>query len=156
MGVEIERKFLVDDVKWALVAKPAGKLYRQGYILSEEKRTVRIRVTDNAAYITLKGASTGVSRNEYEYTIPVDEGNEILNDFATSLIEKVRYEITYAGKLWEVDVFSGANKGLIVAEIELNHEDEAFEKPEWAGQEVSHDHRYSNASLSVYAYSEWE
>lgn len=155
MGIEIERKFLVDQGKWAHIAKPIGKLYRQGYILNEEKRTVRIRVTDDAAYITLKGASTRISRSEYEYMIPVNEGNEILNDFATSLIEKTRYEVNYAGKLWEVDVFSGDNQGLVIAEIELTHEDEAFEKPDWLGQEVSSDHRYANSSLSVHAFKNW-
>jgi adenylate cyclase len=156
MPTEIERKFLVDLEKWGKVIKPAGKLYNQGYILSEERRTVRIRVTNDAAYITLKGASTGISRSEYEYTIPVNEGNEILDNFATSLIKKTRYEIEYAGHTWEVDVFTGDNTGLIVAEIELRHEDEQFEKPDWAGPEVSHDNRYTNASLSISPYKNWK
>jgi adenylate cyclase len=156
MGTEIERKFLVDHEKWATIEKPLGELYRQGYILSEEKRTVRIRVTANTAYITLKGAAKGISHSEYEYIIPVNEGNEILNEFAISLIEKTRYKINYAGKIWEVDVFAGDNNGLIVAEIELSHEDEKFEKPDWAGKEVSHDHRYSNSSLAVYSYTKWQ
>lgn len=156
MPTEIERKFLVDHTKWEQVVKPKGNLYKQGYILSEETRTVRIRVTDTAAYITLKGASTGISRSEYEYTIPVAEGNEILQNFATSAIEKIRYNIDYAGHLWEVDVFSGVNNGLIVAEIELDSEDEVFKKPEWIGEEVSHDSRYTNASLSVNPYKDWE
>lgn len=155
MPTEIERKFLVDRTEWEQVKKPEGKLYKQGYILSEEKRTVRIRVTDTAAYITLKGASTGISRSEYEYSIPVNEGIEILQNFATSSIEKIRYNINHSGHLWEVDVFSGVNQGLIVAEIELNSEDEAFEKPDWIGEEVSQDGRYTNASLSVYPYNNW-
>ncbi|MES2266296.1 MAG: CYTH domain-containing protein [Bacteroidota bacterium] len=155
MPTEIERKFLVDHTKWDQLKKPDGKLYKQGYILSEEKRTVRIRVTDTAAYITLKGASTGISRSEYEYSIPVDEGIEILQNFAISSIEKIRYNINYLGHLWEVDVFSGVNHGLIVAEIELDSEDEAFEKPDWIGGEVSHDSRYTNASLSVHPYKDW-
>ncbi|MFD0764258.1 CYTH domain-containing protein [Mucilaginibacter lutimaris] len=155
MPTEIERKFLVDHSRWEQIVKPAGNLYKQGYILSEEKRTVRIRVTDTAAYITFKGASTGISRSEYEYTIPVDEGNEILQNFATSTIEKVRYNIYHGGHLWEVDVFSGVNEGLIVAEIELQSEGEAFEKPDWAGREVSHDGRYTNASLSLNPYKNW-
>jgi adenylate cyclase len=156
MPTEIERKFLVDHKKWDGFIKPVGKLYKQGYILSEERRTVRIRVTNDAAYITLKGASTGISRSEYEYTIPVNEGNEILDNFATSLIQKTRYNIEYAGHTWEVDVFTGDNNGLIVAEIELQNEDEQFEKPEWVGQEVSHDNRYANSSLSVYPYNDWK
>ncbi|WP_454800701.1 CYTH domain-containing protein [Mucilaginibacter phyllosphaerae] len=155
MPTEIERKFLVDHHKWAMVNKPTGKLYKQGYILSEEARTVRIRVTDTAAYITLKGASTGISRSEYEYTIPVADGNEILQNFATSAVEKTRYNINYADHIWEVDVFDGENKGLVVAEIELQHEDEPFEKPDWVTSEVTHDSRYTNASLSVLPYIEW-
>jgi adenylate cyclase len=156
MPTEIERKFLIHLNKWAAVIKPQGKLYKQGYILSEEKRIVRIRVTDDAAYLTLKGATQGISRSEYEYTIPADEGNEILQNFTTSAIEKTRYNIKYAGHNWEVDVFSGDNAGLIVAEIELTHEDEPFEKPDWITAEVSHDSRYTNASLSVKPYKDWE
>jgi adenylate cyclase len=155
MAKEIERKFLVNGGEWAGVARPVGSLYKQGYILNEEKRTVRIRITHDAAYITLKGATTGISRSEFEYTIPVKDGIEILEEFALSVIEKTRYHINYAGKLWEVDVFTGDNEGLIVAEIELEHEDEKFDKPTWAGQEVSNDNRYSNASLSVHPYNRW-
>lgn len=155
MPTEIERKFLVDHEKWNTLPKPNGNVYKQGYILSEEKRTVRIRVTPDAAYITLKGASTGISRSEYEYSIPIAEGDEILENFATSAVAKTRYNIVFAGHLWEVDVFAGANTGLIVAEIELESEDEPFEKPEWVGAEVSHDSRYTNASLSVKPYKNW-
>jgi adenylate cyclase len=155
MPTEIERKFLVDHEKWNSLAKPKGNVYKQGYILSEEKRTVRIRVTPDAAYITLKSASAGISRSEYEYTIPLTEGNEILENFATSAVEKTRYNINYEGHLWEIDVFAGDNKGLIVAEIELESENEPFEKPEWVGAEVSHDNRYTNASLSVKPYKDW-
>ena len=156
MGVEIERKFLVDKDKWQQLAKPAGSVYKQGYILSDDKRTVRIRVTDKVAYITLKGGTTGISRSEFEYAIPADEGNQILAAFATSSIQKVRYNINYAGDLWEVDVFDGDNEGLIVAEIELDSEDQPFEKPDWVTEEVSDDYRYTNASLSVTPYKLWE
>jgi adenylate cyclase len=155
MPTEIERKFLIDHIKWNALAKPQGKVYKQGYILSEEKRTVRIRVTPDAAYIALKGAAKGISRSEYEYAIPIAEGNKILENFATSTVEKTRYNINYAGHLWEVDVFSGDNQGLVVAEIELKSEDEQFEKPDWIGDEVSHEGRYSNASLSVKPYKSW-
>lgn len=155
MGIEIERKFLVDHSFWAQVSKPAGKVYKQGYILSDDKRTVRIRVTEDAAYITLKGGTTGISRTEFEYTIPVADGNEILKDMATSSIEKIRYHINHAGNLWEVDVFSGDNAGLIVAEIELRSEDQQFEKPDWATTEVSEDARYTNALLSVNPFKNW-
>ena len=96
-----------------------------------------------------------MSRKEYEYEIPLDEGLEILNAFTTSGTEKMRYEIPFAGKKWEVDVFSGDNAGLIVAEIELKSEDEAFEKPDWVTTEVTYDGRYTNASLSVHPYKDW-
>ncbi|TSD66219.1 CYTH domain-containing protein [Inquilinus sp. KBS0705] len=155
MATEIERKFLVDKTRWTVVNKPNGNLYKQGYILSEERRTVRIRVTDSAAYITLKGATKGISRSEFEYTIPVNEGNDILKEFATSVISKTRYNIQFGGKLWEVDVFDGENAGLIIAEIELEKEDDYFEKPDWVGAEVSNDSRYTNASLSLNPYGNW-
>lgn len=155
MGLEIERKFLVDKAKWAALVKPEGRLFKQGYILSDEKRTVRVRVTDSAAYLTIKGSTTGITRSEYEYIIPIPDGNEILNDLTVSSIEKLRYHINYNGHLWEVDVFSGNNDGLIVAEIELKTEDEAFDKPAWVLTEVSDDNRYSNASLSVSPYKDW-
>jgi adenylate cyclase len=155
MGIEIERKFLVDHDKWHQLEKPVGNTYKQGYILSDEKRTVRIRVTDDEAYITLKGGTTGISRSEFEYTIPTDEGNQILEGFATSSIQKVRYNIHFAGNLWEVDVFSGNNQGLIIAEIELDSEDQEFEKPDWVTEEVSDDYRYTNASLSISPYKSW-
>jgi adenylate cyclase len=155
MGIEIERKFLVNHIKWNALNKPPGKLFKQGYILSDDKRTVRIRVTDEAAYLTLKGSTTGISRSEYEYIIPISDGNEILNGLTVCSIEKVRYKIPVAGHTWEVDIFSGDNEGLIVAEIELMHEDETFEMPDWIEQEVSDDYRYSNASLSVNPYKNW-
>jgi adenylate cyclase len=155
MSIEIERKFLVDHEKWQQLAKPQGKVYKQGYLLSDEKRTVRIRVLDDVAYITLKGSTTGISRSEFEYTIPVDEGKEILKDMATSFIEKTRYNINYAGNVWEVDVFEGDNKGLIIAEIELKNEDQEFEKPEWVKNDVSDDCRYTNAYLSVNPFKNW-
>ena len=156
MGIEIERKFLVNHEKWKQLSKPVGNTYKQGYILSDEKRTVRIRVTDDAAYITLKGGTSGISRNEFEYTIPVPDGNEILEGFATSSIDKVRYKITYGGNVWEVDVFAGDNDGLIVAEIELDSEDQPFDKPDWVTDEVSDDYLYTNASLSVSPYKLWK
>lgn len=155
MGIEIERKFLVDHIKWAAINKPEGNVYKQGYILSDVSRTVRIRVTNKAAFITLKGGTTGISRSEFEYEIPVADGNEILGGFATSAIEKVRYNIPYKGYTWEVDVFEGDNAGLIVAEIELESEQAAFEKPDWVTKEVSDDGRYTNASLSVKPYKSW-
>lgn len=155
MPTEIERKFLVDHDKWSKLAKPAGDVFKQGYILNEEKRVVRIRVTNTTAFITLKGQADGISRSEYEYEIPKTNGEQILKEFATSSLEKTRYNIIYAGHLWEVDVFEGDNIGLIVAEIELESEEEAFEKPDWVDDEVSYDSKYTNAALSVKPYTSW-
>ncbi|RFZ85440.1 CYTH domain-containing protein [Mucilaginibacter terrenus] len=155
MGIEIERKFLVDHAKWQAISKPEGRLFKQGYILSDDHRVVRIRVTDTVAYLTLKGSTTGITRSEYEYEIPIADGNEILNDLTVSKIEKTRYEIEVGGNTWEVDVFTGDNAGLIVAEIELNSEDQQFEKPDWVLQEVSTDNRYHNSNLAVTPYKNW-
>jgi adenylate cyclase len=155
MGVEIERKFLVDHEKWQEVIKPPGTHYRQGYLLNDDQRTIRVRVTDKQGYITLKGATTGITRKEYEYKIPIEDGIELLDDFAASEVEKIRYRIHFAGKLWEVDEFSGDNKGLIMAEIELQDESEKFELPGWVTGEVSGDKRYYNSYLSTHPYKKW-
>ena len=155
MGVEIERKFLVDYNKWKQLAKPNGTHFRQGYVLSDDNRTIRIRITDQHAYITFKGASSGITRKEFEYKIPIDEGLELIDGFALSEVEKIRYCIEYEGKTWEVDEFSGKNAGLILAEIELLREDEEFEKPDWVSIEVSDEERYYNACLAVYPFADW-
>jgi adenylate cyclase len=155
MGVEIERKFLVDHNKWDKVEKPAGIHYRQGYLLAESGRTIRIRISDKDAFINLKSKSTNVSRSEYEYEIPLEDGRAILDSFTTIGTEKTRYEISYANKVWEVDVFMGDNAGLIVAEIELESEDEKFERPDWVTIEVTEDGRYTNAALAKRPFKNW-
>jgi adenylate cyclase len=155
MGVEIERKFLVDHEKWEKVIKPKGTHYRQGYLLNEDFKTIRVRVTDSQGYITIKGSSTGISRKEYEYKIPMEDGIELLDGFAKSEVEKIRYRINFADKLWEVDEFLGDNEGLILAEIELQQETEKFKKPEWIAREVSDDDRYYNSYLSLHPFKEW-
>jgi len=155
MGVEIERKFLVDHEKWQQLKKPEGTQYRQGYMLDEVKRTVRIRVAGKQGFITIKGSTLGITRKEFEYEIPVTDAIELLDGFTAGGIEKVRYKIHFEGKLWEVDEFHGDNKGLIVAEIELQHEDEQFTKPDWVTVEVSDDKRYFNSNLSKQPYKTW-
>jgi len=156
MGIEIERKFLVDHEAWHKLEKPKGAHYRQGYILSDDTRTVRVRITDMHGYITLKGSGNGgISRKEYEYEIPIADGKDILNEFAENGTEKIRYRIPNGNFTWEVDVFLGDNEGLIVGEIELNNEDDEFEKPDWITQEVSDDGRYANSRLAVKPYKDW-
>jgi len=155
MGVEIERKFLVDHDKWNVLDKPRGMIIRQGYMLKDDDKTIRIRIKDEQSYITIKGKTEGISRSEYEYAIPLKEGNELLIAFCDAVIDKIRYNINFSGKLWEVDVFEGDNHGLIVAEIELNSEEEAFERPDWVAQDVTDDARYFNSNLSVNPYKNW-
>jgi adenylate cyclase len=156
MGVEIERKFLVDHEKWNKIDKPTGTHYRQGYLLTNERETIRVRISDKEGFLNLKSKISPRSRKEYEYKIPLNDGIEILEAFTKHGTEKTRYNISIAGKIWEVDVFMGDNQGLIVAEIELESEDEKFEKPDWVTQEVTDDRRYTNASLSISPYQDWK
>jgi CYTH domain-containing protein len=156
MGIEIERKFLIDHKKWQLLSKPDGTHYRQGYLASDDKTTIRVRIAGEHGYITIKGITTGFSRREYEYEIPVDEAAELLDNFALSEIEKIRYRIIFEDKLWEVDEFLGDNSGLIIAEIELESEDEVFQNPDWITGEVTYDDRYYNSNLSRYPFKSWK
>jgi adenylate cyclase len=155
MGVEIERKFLVHHDKWAALAKPKGLVIRQGYMLKDAAKTIRVRIKDEESFITIKGKTKGISRSEYEYGIPLKDGLELLEAFCEAVVEKQRYCISYAGKLWEVDVFEGENQGLIVAEIELADEAETFDLPRWVSTEVTSDARYYNSNLSVNPYKNW-
>ena len=155
MGTETERKFLVDHEKWRKLKKPKGVHYRQGYLSDDKRLTFRIRIAGNQGFITIKGGSTGISRSEFEYKIPAKDAAELLSGFAVSELEKTRYRITYSGKLWEIDEFANENEGLIMAEIELKHEDEAFEKPGWITEEVSYDKRYYNSYLAKHPFKSW-
>lgn len=154
MAKEIERKFLVDLDKFE--RPDTFKSIKQGYIPRGNKTTVRVRVSDKKAYLTLKGMTTGYSRDEFEYEIPVQDVEEMLNSMCDSrLIEKKRYEITLDNHLWEVDFFDGDNEGLVVAEIELTTEDEKFERPIWLGNEVTYEDKYYNAILMHSPYKTW-
>ncbi|GGI22233.1 CYTH domain-containing protein [Pedobacter mendelii] len=155
MGKEIERKFLLNHTKWHNINKTEGKHFRQGYILTEPTKTIRVRITNTQAWLTIKGISVGASRLEYEYEIPLHEASELLDNFSESALEKIRYEIMHQGKLWEVDVFLGENEGLIVAEIELSSEDEHFELPEWIAEEVTHEKKYYNSILTIHPFKNW-
>ncbi|HZW20462.1 CYTH domain-containing protein [Noviherbaspirillum sp.] len=154
MGVEIERKFLVRGDGWRALGE--GVLLRQGYLSSAPERTVRVRVEGGAAMLTIKGRSTGATRSEWEYPIPIPDAQALLDALCERpLIEKKRYRIPFDGMVWEVDEFLGENAGLVVAEIELSAEDQAFSKPDWVGEEVTHDPRYFNSSLIRNPYSRW-
>ncbi|GGH08481.1 CYTH domain-containing protein [Pedobacter zeae] len=155
MGKEIERKFLIDHQKWDNLGKPEGKLLRQGYLLTDKDKTIRVRATESKGFLTIKGQTIGATRSEHEYEIPVAEAIELLDNFSVSELSKTRYEITFNGKLWEVDVFLGDNKGLIVAEIELESEDETFDLPDWVGVEVTGEEKYYNANLTTRPFKRW-
>jgi adenylate cyclase len=154
MGQEIERKFLVSDDSWQT---GTGASIRQGYLRNEIEGTVRVRTKGKRAFLTIKGRSEGISRLEFEYEIPVTDADQILDELCVKpLIEKIRYEVVFGGFTWEVDEFMGENAGLVVAEIELEEEAQAFPKPDWLGKEVSGDFRYQNASLVRYPYRMWK
>jgi len=153
MALEIEKKFLLNNSDWR---KEQGVMYRQGYLNSVKERTVRVRIVGDKGYLTVKGISRGAVRAEYEYEIPGVEAEAMLDDLCEKpLIEKMRYKIAYKGFVWEVDEFCGENQGLIVAEVELESEDQKFEKPEWIGEEVTGDPRYFNANLVHHPYCKW-
>lgn len=156
MGKEIERKFLVNHQRWAEINKPDGRLFRQGYLLTDPHKTIRVRVAGDVGTLTIKGLTTGASRSEFEYPIPVNEAVELLEQFAETELSKIRYDLDYAYKHWEVDVFLGENQGLIVAEIELESETETFDLPDWIDREVTDDPRYYNANLTLIPYSKWD
>lgn len=155
MAQEIERKFLVTDLSWRQSAE--GKLYRQGYLPTRNLTTVRVRVAGDRGYLTIKGPTNGVSRLEFEYDIPLADAEDMLDNLCEPpLVEKRRYRIDVGDHLWEVDEFLGENAGLVLAEVELTSEDESFDLPAWAGEEVSHDARYYNANLAKNPYRTWE
>lgn len=155
MGLEIERKFLVNHVKWAATEKPKAEFYRQGYLLTDPNKTIRVRATDTKGFMTIKGKSEGATRAEFEYEIPKEEAIQLLDMFAVSDLTKYRYKTVFAEKLWEVDVFFGENEGLIVAEIELSSEDEIFDLPDWAMEEVTGEKKYYNSNLSTLPFKKW-
>lgn len=155
MPQEIERKFLVNMPLWDKLSKPEPQHFRQGYLFSSPEKTIRVRTTNSGAFITIKGKSIGASRSEFEYEIPKDEAIELLNEFSENELSKTRYNINHEGHVWEVDVFEGENLGLIVAEIELQDENENFEIPEWIGEEVTSQIKYYNSNLTKKPFTSW-
>jgi CYTH domain-containing protein len=160
MAKEIERKFVVRNDDWRDGSE--GLFCRQGYLAtsgasaSSSGATIRVRVIGEQGFLTIKGKQQGITRSEYEYPIPLEDANAMLDEFCPwPLVEKVRYEREYDGLTWEIDEFLGENDGLIVAEIEMEHADQAVSLPDWLGQEVSEDPRYRNASLAKQPYSQW-
>jgi adenylate cyclase len=154
VSLEIERKFLVRGERWKTLGE--GVLLRQGYLSSQPDRTVRVRIEGGSAMLTIKGRTVGATRSEWEYPIPLEDANDFLDELCEKpVIEKFRYRIHHDGMLWEVDEFLGDNAGLVVAEIELETEDQVFSRPAWVGEEVTHEARYFNANLLRHPYKTW-
>jgi CYTH domain-containing protein len=154
MPLEIERKFLVRGEGWR--DQGGGIPYRQGYLSTVPDRTVRVRLVRDKGYLTIKGVSVGATRAEYEYEIPAVEASEMLDNLCERpLIEKTRYRVEHQGLIWEVDEFDGDNAGLIIAEVELDAEDQAIILPDWVGNEVTGDPRYYNANLITDPFTNW-
>jgi len=155
MGTEIEKKFLVRNDSWEAEAHQ-GTLYRQGYLPCHRLASVRVRVAGDKGYLNIKSLTLAITRHEFEYEIPLYDAQDMLDTLCERpLIEKIRYLVDHEGHTWEVDVFEGENDGLVVAEVELTSEDEAFELPAWAGEEVSVDPRYYNNNLVKHPFKDW-
>lgn len=154
MAAEIERKFLVAEDSWR--DGSAGVRIAQGYLSQDPDRTVRVRLAGDNAWLTIKGRTEGITRAEFEYVIPADDAQVLLEMCLPSVIDKTRHEISYAGHLWEIDVFHGDNEGLVVAEVELADESISPELPPWVGAEVSSDARYFNSCLAALPFRKWQ
>ncbi|GFE68281.1 CYTH domain-containing protein [Chroococcus sp. FPU101] len=156
MATEIERKFLVKNDAWKKQA--TGKLYRQGYIATKDSiTTVRIRIAGEQAFMTIKGKTEGIGRAEFEYEIPLEDAQTMLDTLCDRpLVEKVRYKLQIDDLVWEIDEFLGENEGLIMAEVELKDENQTVNLPDWVGDEVSHDARYYNVNLAKNPYRNWK
>ena len=154
MPLEIERKFLVAHQGWRAASGPGTRL-AQGYLCADADRTVRIRLAGEAAWITVKGPSDGISRAEFEYPVPVAEAREMLALCLPSVVEKTRHRLDFKGFTWEIDEFHGDNEGLLLAEVELHSADQSPPLPDWLGPEVSNDPRYANSRLARHPFGRW-
>ena len=155
MALEIERKYLIDLEKISPLEN--GIRIKQGYLSTDKNAVVRVRVKNDKAYLTIKGSNSGIARLEFEYEIPLDEANEMLEKLCQKpVIDKTRYLITHENHTWEVDIFYGDNEGLVVAEVELSSEDEFINLPSWVKEEVSHDDRYFNSNLMKLPFKDWK
>lgn len=152
MATEIERKFLVNEGAWR---QAHGVRVIQGYLSRDKHRIVRVRMAGERAWLTIKGLTTGVSRAEFEYEISAADAAQLLKLCIGTLVEKVRRIIREQGAVWDVDEFLGENAGLVVAEIELQAESQGFAKPDWLGEEITHDVRYFNSNLSEHPFRRW-
>ena len=155
MGIEIEHKFLVRDDRWRQRVERSVRM-RQGYLTSDARCSVRVRVAGGQGFLNIKSGTLGIRRSEYEYPIPLAEAEEILDALCEKpLLEKIRHFVSHDQHVWEIDEFAGDNAGLIVAEVELSRPDEPFARPDWLGEDVSLDIRYYNSQLARRPYTTW-
>jgi len=155
VAIEIERKFLVQNDQWREHVVSQNRLM-QAYLCDLDSATVRVRISDDAAFLTIKSATVGICRSEFEYEIPVQDAESLLElRVSTAIIDKTRYKVKCGNHIWDLDLFHGENHGLVMAEIELGSEQEQFEMPTWAGEEVSDEPRYFNVNLVETPYSRW-
>jgi len=155
MGKEIERKFLVNEKLTEVLKTAESKYCKQSYLSTDENKVVRVRVLGEKGFLTIKSKVEGISRHEFEYEIPISDAKKMIALFGQNVIEKTRYLIPYENHTWEVDVFEGENKGLVIAEIELQSEDESFSIPNWIAKEVTGDAKYYNSNLQSKPYYSW-
>ncbi len=154
MGIEIERKYLVKSDVWKSLGDK--KFYQQGYLLIDKNRTIRIRTIEDKGFITIKGSAKGISRNEFEYEIPVEEARVILETLCEKpFIKKYRTKIQLNNLIWEVDEFIDENNGLVIAEVELENENQKIDIPNWIGEEVTGDMKYFNSMLIKNPFTKW-
>lgn len=150
MGQEIERKFLTSSRSWQVAVSKISDI-AQVYLAATDSASVRVRIKDDEkAFLTIKSAEAGPSRLEFEYPIPVDEAKALFELRIGHVVEKRRHVVVFEGSHWEVDLFRGVLDGLVVAELELDDAEQQFHKPDWLGEEVTHDRRYYNASLAMH------
>ena len=154
MAKEIERKFLVIPDKWK---QPGEKVFiKQAFLSENPDRSVRVRISGKKAFLTIKGGQKGMTRDEFNYPVPLPDAEELMGLAVNSVVEKFRYRINYGNKVWEVDEFTGVNQGLILAEVELVSESEKIQLPDWAGKEVTGDQRYYNLYLAKFPFGSWQ
>ena len=154
MGIEIERKFLLKNMNWRKLSNE-GITIKQGYLNTNHERTCRVRIKGTKGFLTIKGKSINAKRLEFEYEIPKEDAMQLIKLCEEPIIQKIRYELNQNGNTWEIDVFEGENEGLILAEIELNCENETITIPDWIGKEVTNDKKYFNSSLVKIPFSRW-
>jgi adenylate cyclase len=152
--VEIERKYLVDTKKWTPSGE--GAKIKQGYLMADNQKNVRVRIKGDKAYLTIKGQPEGIKRTELEYEIPVKDAEVMLKMIDGFLIEKTRYKEKVGDYTWEIDVFEGQNEGLVLAEVELENENDSPKLPEWVTEEVSENEKYFNYYLAQHPFSKWK